>query len=135
MSSGTTPTRKPGFMSGLFSMLSGSSLTDDDDDGNPNRFDPELFDDSLVEKIMIPTSWKALERHHPFFKAKADAPAATMMATPNLFTCFPKNGTEVEQAVMGPDCTVIVLTRSYFEPYRMANVLVVNSQIVVRQQH
>ena len=44
-----------------------------------------------------------------------------------MATCIPKNGSELEKAVMGPSCTIIMLTRNYFEPYRLENVLVVNS--------
>lgn len=55
-------------------------------------FDKSLFDSSMVEKIHIPGTWKALEERN----------AVTGIANmAGLATCYPKNGSEIEHAVMG----------------------------------
>jgi len=46
-------------------------------------------------------------------------------------TCYPANGAEVVAAVQGPDCTVIMLTKNYFDPYEIKTTLVVSSRKII----
>ena len=42
-----------------------------------------------------------------------------------LTTSFPANGAEVYAAVTGPDCGLIILTRTYFDPYQIEREMIV----------
>jgi len=46
-------------------------------------------------------------------------------------TCFPADGQEVIAAVTGPECGLIILTRSYFDPYQIDKEMVVSGRKVI----
>lgn len=61
-------------------------------------------------------------------------PAVAMSTTSALLglkTCFPKTGAELEQAVVGPDCTVVVLTNGYAADYKIREVMNVTAYKVL----
>ena len=46
-------------------------------------------------------------------------------------TCFPADGKELYTAVTGPDCTVIMLTRNYFDSYHIEREMFVTGRKVI----
>lgn len=98
-----------GLLSTLIDKVLGRYDEDDNTDSDVWLFDSDLFDSSSIERVVIPRPWKALEEASPLRTLADDA----AQGLTGLATCYPKNGSEIEKAVMGKDCTIIQLTRGY----------------------
>jgi len=46
-------------------------------------------------------------------------------------TCYPSDGDAVVEAVTGADCTVIMLTRTYFDFYNISQTMIVSRRKVI----
>lgn len=49
----------------------------------------------------------------------------------NVAVCYPSNGKEVVEMVTGPACTIVVLTRAYFNPYTIRQTMNVTTRKIV----
>jgi len=57
--------------------------------------------------------------------------AEGMQAGGGAMVCYPANGEELVTAVVGTACTVIMLTRNYFDPYEVKKEMIVSSRKVI----
>jgi len=45
--------------------------------------------------------------------------------------CYPKDGEELARAVQADDCSLIFLTRNYFDPYYVRTQMIVSSPKII----
>jgi len=60
------------------------------------------------------------------------SPSSSTTTTPTTTTiCYPMDGKQLHEAVVGQGCVVIMLTRDYFHPYVVMEEMVVSSTKVI----
>jgi len=84
------------------------------DDETPNL----LLNTSSIDHFTT-TAWKAIS---------GGGGTKTMQGA---MTCYPTDGAAVVEAVQGSDCTVIMLTRNYFDPYIIKTPMVVAAPKII----
>jgi len=75
--------------------------------------------DTMGMDTMMTGGWDAISK------------AEGMQAGGGAMVCYPANGEELVTAVIGTACTVIMLTRNYFDPYEIKTEMIVTGRKVV----
>jgi len=75
--------------------------------------------DTMGMDTMMTGGWDAISK------------AEGMQAGGGAMVCYHANGEELVTAVIGTACTVIMLTRNYFDPYEIKTEMIVTGRKVV----